>query len=547
MHDMFCYQCEQTARGTGCTRMGICCKDAEVAALQDLLLHQLKGIGYFGHEVLKRGLGIEEDVSNFVTEALFSTLTNVDFDPARFVQLVKESAEVKERLKGLVPQVGSEAPGAASYRPSESQEEMVADGRSVAAAAGEGVEEDIRSLRDTLLFGMKGMAAYAHHARILGYSEPEVDAFFHRGLAALICDDLTVENLFDLLMEFGKVNLTCMEMLDRANTESYGHPELTQVLVSEKKGPFIVVSGHDLKDLKDLLEQTEGTGVNVYTHGEMLPAGAYPELKKYEHFVGNYGGAWQDQQKDFDGLPGCILMTTNCIQKPRDSYSDRIFTTGLVGWPEVRHIPEEGGKKDFTPVIERALELGGWQEDAEERRITIGFGRHATLSHADAIVDAVKSGDISHFFLIGGCDGARRDRSYYTELAEKLPQDAVILTLGCGKYRLNHLDLGEVAGLPRLLDLGQCNDAYSAIRIAFALADVFDCEVNELPLSLVLSWYEQKAVGILLTLVSLGIRKIRLGPTLPAFISPAVLQVLVDNFEIQPIGEVEEDLSEMLS
>ncbi len=546
MPEMFCYQCEQTAGGRGCTRMGVCGKDPEVAALQDLLIHQLQGIGYCGQKVLEGDSDIDEGVNRFVQEALFSTVTNVDFDSGRFEVLLRESAEVKEGLMSLLPAVPCGGPAAASYRLLRTLEEMVAAGRTAGAAAETDLPEDIRSLRATLLYGLKGMAAYAHHARILGYTDAGVDGFFYRGLAATVCDALTREDLLGLLMELGEVNLECMQMLDRANTETFGHPEPTEVLVTGKKGPFIVVSGHDLKDLKDLLEQTEGTGVSIYTHGEMLPAQAYPELKRYDHLVGNYGGAWQDQQRDFDGLPGCILMTTNCIQRPRRSYRDRIFTTGPVGWPGLEHIPEEDGSKDFTPVIERAVELGGWAEDAEERRITVGFGRKATLSQAGAIVEAVRSGDISHFFLIGGCDGARPGRNYYTEFAEKVPRDAVILTLACGKYRFNDEDFGNIGGLPRLLDVGQCNDAYSAIEIATALAEAFDCDVNELPLSMILSWYEQKAVCILLSLLSLGVKGIRLGPTLPAFMSPAVLQVLSENFDLAPTSDAEADLKEIL-
>ncbi len=547
MTEMFCYQCEQAVRGEGCTRMGVCGKDPEVSALQDLLIHHLKGIGFYAHKALDQGLDIGEHPGRFVAEGLFSTITNVDFDPGRFEDLLREAAEMKAQLGGMVQADSCRVPAAADDCLPGSLQEMVAEGRRVGTASAEDeVPEDIRSLRATLLFGLKGMAAYAHHARILGYTNAEVDAFFYRALAATVCDHCTQEELIGLLMELGRVNLVCMEMLDRGNTESFGHPEPTQARVSVKKGPFIVVSGHDLKDLKDLLEQTEGTGVRIYTHGEMLPALAYPELKKHEHLVGNYGGAWQDQQKEFDGIPGCILMTTNCIQKPRDSYRDRIFTTGLVGWPDLQHIPEEGGSKDFSPVIEKALELGGWTEDEELREITIGFGREATLSHAGAIVDAVKSGDISHFFLIGGCDGARPGRNYYTDFAEKVPEDTVILTLACGKYRFNHLDFGTIKGLPRLLDVGQCNDAYSAIKIASALAEAFDCDVNELPLSMILSWYEQKAVCILLSLLSLGVKGIRLGPTLPAFVSPGVLQVLVDNFDIAPTTDVETDLKEIL-
>jgi hydroxylamine reductase len=437
-------------------------------------------------------------------------------------------------------------PGAASYRPPSTKEEMLEDAKNVGVMSNPYLDEDIRSLRELLVYGLKGMGAYGHHAYVLGKMDEDVSNFFYKAFASTLNDNLTVQDMVEMNMELGKANFKCMELLDSANTGTYGHPEPTNVSISMKKGPFIVVSGHDLKDLKQLLEQTKDKGINIYTHGEMLPCHGYPELKKYSHLVGNFGGAWQDQQKEFDGIPGAILMTTNCLQKPRDSYKDRIFTSSIVGWPDIAHIEEVDGKKNFTPIIEKALELGGWQEDEEEKTIMVGFGHNTVLGVADKVVEAVKNGDIKHFFLIGGCDGAKPGRNYYTEFAEKAPDDTIILTLACGKYRFNKKEFGTIGELPRLLDVGQCNDAYSAIQIALALAGAFECDVNELPLSLILSWYEQKAVCILLTLLSLNIKNIHLGPSLPAFVSPNVLQVLVDNFNVTPISNVDADLGAIL-
>jgi len=543
---MFCYQCEETAGGKGCTVRGVCGKDPEVAVLQDLLIYQLKGIGYWGQKLLERGVKPGADTDAFIRDALFATLTNVNFSPARFMQYIKEAEEIRKKLQAAVGETGSPVPLAARYIAPDTLEAMLTDAELVSLLADQKDGEDVRSLRHLLLYGLKGLAAYAHHAAVLGKTDDLIDDFFYKALAALTDSALGTAELLDLSMELGKVNFRCMELLDEANTEVYGHPEPTRVLVTKKKGPFIIISGHDLKDLQMLLEQTEGKGINIYTHGEMLPAYAYPELKKYKHLVGNYGGAWYEQQREFDNIPGCILMTTNCLQKPLASYADRIFTTSVVGCEGIAHIEEKDGVKDFTPVIEKALALGGWQEDEPEKTILVGFARQAALSHADKIIDAVKAGQIRHFFLIGGCDGRKPGRSYFAELAEKTPHDTVILTLACGKYRFNKKDFGTIGELPRLLDVGQCNDAYSAIRIALALADAFHCDVNELPLSLVLSWYEQKAVVILLTLLSLGIKNIRLGPSLPAFVSPNVLKVLVDNFQVAPITTVDEDLKAIL-
>lgn len=543
---MFCYQCEQTLGGKGCVKSGVCGKNATVANLQDVLIHELKGIGFYGQKSLEKGLKIRSEISKFVVDTMFATLTNVNFDPTRFVEYIKKAEQIKEELKNAVGEIG-DVPKAAKYKAPNTMEEMVEDEKNVGIMSDKDLDMDIRSLRELLIYGFKGMAAYAHHAYILGKFDDEVNNFFFKGLSGTINDNLTIDDLFDLNMELGNTNLKCMELLDTALTSTFGNPEPTEVLITKKKGPFIIVSGHDLKDLKNLLEQTEGKGINIYTHCEMLPANAYPELKKYKHLVGNFGGAWQKQQEEFDGIPGCILMTTNCVQKPRLSYNDRLFTTSIVGLADSPHIEEIEDKKDFTPVINKALELGGFAEDEPEKRITIGFAHKTILDHAGEIIDAVKKGKIKHIFLIGGCDGARPGRNYYTELAQKTPDDTIILTLACGKFRFNKLDLGTVAGFPKVLDVGQCSDSYSAIKVAIALAEAFNCGVNDLPLSLILSWYEQKAVGILLTLLSLGIKDIRLGPTLPAFITPNILQVLVDKFDLKPISTPEQDLEAILS
>ncbi len=539
---MFCYQCEQTIGAKGCTKAGNCGKNAEVAALQDVLIHELKGIGFYGQKLIEKGQKVDDEISKFIMDAAFSTLTNVNFDPERFVEYLKQGEKIKNKLRELVGNIQGRIPEAAEYKLPATKEEMLIDAEKVGVMANQDLDADIRSLREMLIYGMKGMAAYAHHAHVLGKQDETVNNFFYKGFAAVTDESLTVDDLFNIVMEFGQVNLKCMELLDDANTGAYGNPVPTEVLITSKKGPFIIVSGHDLKDLKELLEQTEGKGINIYTHGEMLPAHGYPEFKKYKHLVGNFGGAWQDQQKEFDKIPGCILMTTNCLQKPRESYKDRIFTTSIVGWPGVAHINEVNGKKDFTLIINKALELGGWAEDEPEEKIMVGFAHDAVLSEAGNIVDAVIQGAIKHFFLIGGCDGARPGRNYYTQFAEKTPKDTIILTLACGKYRFNKKDFGMIGNLPRLLDVGQCNDSYSAIKIALGLADALNCEVNELPLSIILSWYEQKAVGILITLLSLGIKNIYLGPSLPAFISPNILQVLIDKFDIKPISTPDEDL-----
>ncbi|OGD54343.1 hydroxylamine reductase [Candidatus Bathyarchaeota archaeon RBG_13_38_9] len=546
---MFCRQCEQTAKGTGCTFQGVCGKDDRTAALQDLLIYALKGVAVWGEKA--RQLGIKDEILNrFIPEALFTTITNVNFNPDLISSLIKEAYDHKERIKQkfLVEyrkkhgkDYNDAVPSAAEWTPKDSIDELIEQSRKIGFLDHTNLDDDIRSLREILLYGMKGMAAYDSHARILGYTNEEVSEFFYNGLTALQDDTLTADDLITLIMEFGKVNLKCLETLDKAHTGTFGNPIPTKVSLGKKKGPAIIVSGHDLLDLKMLLEQTKGKGINIYTHGEMLPAHAYPELKKYEHLVGHFGTAWQNQQKEFDNQ-AAILMTTNCIQNPHDSYKENIFTTGLVAWPGVTHISEdETGKKNFEKIIETCINLKGFEEE-QGKEITVGFAHNTVLNIANQVIDAVKSGAVKHFFLIGGCDGAKPGRNYYTQLAEKVPNNAIILTLACGKFRFNTLDFGEIEGIPRLLDCGQCNDAYSAIVIATELAKAFNCNVNELPLSIILSWYEQKAVCILLTLLSLGIMNIKIGPSLPAFISPNILKVLVEKFNLAQISTAEEDV-----
>ena len=545
-YPMFCYQCEQTAGGKGCTKLGVCGKTPEVAALQDLLIFQIKGISCYAKEIIEQGQNVDYEIITFIENSLFTTLTNVNFDADVHVEMLKESQRIKEQLRKQVGNINNDTEHA-TYNLSETRSEMLKDAKKAGIMYDQNLDPDIRSLRQTIIYGLKGISAYGHQARELGYYDDEVDNFYVRALEATTDDSLSVEELIRWTMRTGDMSVAVMKKLDEANTTVYKNPSPHKVNVHLKKGPFIIVSGHDLKDLDMLLKQTEGKGINIYTHGEMIPSHGYPELKKYPHLVGNFGGAWQDQQKEFDNIPGCILMTTNCLMRPRDNYKDRIFTTSVVGWDGVKHIGKnENGEKDFSEIINKALELGGYEEDQEPYEILVGFGHHATLSHAETIVNAVKEGKIRHFFLIGGCDGARPGRNYYTEFAKKVPDDCVILTLACGKYRFNKLKFGEVAGLPRLLDVGQCNDAYSAVRIATALADAFDTDVNALPLSIILSWYEQKAVADLLALLSLGIKGIYLGPTLPAFLSPNVLQYLVDTFDLRPISTPDEDLKSCL-
>lgn len=557
-YEMFCYQCEQTANGKGCTRLGVCGKTPEIANLQDLLIYQVKGISCYGKVLSELGHPIEKAVIAFIESVLFTTLTNVNFDAEVHVQLLQESQKIKDSLREKVSASEGSSnlhdsdycschTAQAQYRLPSTKSEMLHDAPIAGIMYDKSIDPDIRSLRQTILYGLKGISAYGHQARELGYCSDQVDSFYITALESLTDDRLTVEELIRMTMRTGEAAIEVMKVLDEANTSVYGNPSPHTVNVHIRKGPFIIVSGHDLKDLEMLLRQTEGTGINIYTHGEMLPSHGYEGLKKYPHLVGNFGGAWQDQQKQFDGIPGCILMTTNCLMRPRESYKDRIYSTNVVGWEGVKYIPKKpDGTKDFSEIIRHALELGGFTQDVEPHEIIVGFGHHATLSYADKIVQAVESGKLRHFFLIGGCDGARPGRNYYTDFAQLVPKNCMILTLACGKYRFNKMDFGEVAGLPRLLDIGQCNDVYSAIRIATTLADAFNTDVNGLPLSLIISWYEQKAVADLLALLSLGIRNIYLGPELPAFLSPNVLQYLVDTFHLRKITNPEDDIKTCL-
>jgi len=541
---MFCYQCEQTAKGEGCTIAGVCGKQPDVAALQDLLIHALKGLALYAVEGRKAGVN-EREINVFTCEALFATLTNVNFDPDRIVRLIHRCVELSEKLQEKIrTKAGNvnlpDCP--VTFRPGATVEELAKQGEAVGLKSDTSIAPDILSLQHILLFGIKGVAAYADHAQILGQEDDEVYAFIHEGLAATMRKDLSLDDWVGLVLKCGKANLRAMELLDAANTGAYGHPVPTTVSLGVKKGKAILISGHDLKDLEELLKQTEGKGIYVYTHGEMLPAHGYPGLKKYAHLYGHYGTAWQNQIREFADFPGAILMTTNCIQKPRESYQGGIFTTGMVGWPGVVHIKD----RNFASVIEKALSMPGFPEDRNGRKVMCGFGRNAVLSVADKVIEGVKGKAIRHFFLVAGCDGAKPGRNYYTEFVEKVPKDCVVLTLACGKFRFFDKNLGDIGGIPRLLDIGQCNDAYSAVQIAVALAKAFNVGVNELPLSMILSWYEQKAVAILLTLLHLGIKGIRLGPSLPAFISPNVLDVLVKNFDIKPITTPDEDLKAIL-
>ena len=525
---MFCFQCEQTAGCSGCVgKKGVCGKSAEVAELQDQLTGALIGLARAAC-----GRQVTASAHKVMIEGLFTTLTNVNFNEETILRQMEAVRREKAALLSGWADCGSSCGRNDEYDMSR----LWTD------------NEDIRSLKSLILFGLRGMAAYAYHALMLGYSSEEVNQFFYRGLSA-VGEDLDMEQLLPVVLKVGEVNYKCMELLDKANTETYGHPVPTEVSLKVEKGPFIVVTGHDLRDLQLLLEQTQGKGINIYTHGEMLPAHAYPELKKYPHLKGNFGTAWQNQQKEFAALPAPVLFTTNCLMPPRDSYADRVFTAGVVSFPAIQHISE---KKDFTPVIEKALELGGYNTDQEftgmngGKTVTTGFARNTVLSAAETIVDAVKTGALKHIFLVGGCDGARSGRNYYTEFVKQTPADTAVLTLACGKFRFHDMDLGTIGGLPRIMDMGQCNDAYSAIKAAVSLAEAFECGVNDLPLTLVLSWYEQKAVCILLTLLYLGIRNIYLGPTLPAFLSPNVLEYLVKNYDIHPITTPEQDLAAIL-
>jgi hydroxylamine reductase len=536
---MFCYQCEQAAQGVGCTKIGVCGKQPEVAALQDLLVYALKGIGFWADKARTQG-NKDAEVDRFMIEGLFTTVTNVDFDAEAIARILRQAATIKGKAQALAGPVSGDVPAAAQWQPAADTAGLVEQG-SAHGIKSETIDPDIKSVQEIIIYGLKGYAAYADHALTLGAESDEIYAFTHRALAAALDPTLGLMDFVSLAMECGRINLVTMELLNKAHTDHYGHPVPTPVNLGTKAGKAILVSGHDLRMLEELLKQTEGKGINIYTHGEMLPAHGYPGLKKYSHLAGNFGGAWQDQAREFVQFPGAIIFNTNCIQRPAESYKDRLFTWGLVQWPDVAHV--DGW--DFSAVIEKAQSLPGFEENPGQEILT-GFGHNAVLGVADKVIDGVKAGAIKHFFLIGGCDGAKSGRNYYTEFAEKAPKDTVILTLACGKYRFNKLDFGDIGGIPRLLDVGQCNDAYSAIQIALALANAFDCGVNDLPLSLILSWYEQKAVAILLTLLHLGIKNIKIGPSLPAFITPNVLNFLVENFNIGPIGTAEEDLKQIL-
>ena len=541
---MFCFQCEQTAKGEGCTKIGVCGKQPDVAALQDLLIYTVKGLAQVAIDGRKVGIR-DTAVDHFTCEAIFSTLTNVDFDPDRFVELIHKTVNFRDELKAKIAAAGGKtdfAQGPADFAPAAGRESLVEQGEKVGIKSDPDIDADILSLQQLLIYGIKGVAAYADHAAILGKTDPKVFDFIYDAMAATLNKNLSADDLVRLVFKCGEINIRAMELLDAGNTEAYGHPVPTSVPLGAKKGKAILVSGHDLKDLEELLKQTEGKGITVYTHGEMLPCHGYPELKKYDHFYGHYGTAWQNQTKEFAAFPGAILMTTNCIQKPKDSYKENIFTTGLVGWPGVTHIAD----KNFAPVIDKALKLPGYAEDVQGKSVMVGFARNAVMGFAGKVIEAVKNRAIRHFFLVGGCDGAKAGRNYYTEFVEKVPDDCVVLTLACGKFRFFDKELGDIGGIPRLLDVGQCNDAYSAIQIASALAGAFECGVNDLPLSMILSWYEQKACAILLSLLYLGIKDIRLGPSLPAFVSPNILKVLVEKFNIMPISTPDEDLKAIL-
>lgn len=546
---MFCYQCEQKSNDKACTAYGACGKEPNVAKLQDLLLYALEGVSQYAHRARLFGV-VDKEVNHFTIEALFTTVTNVDFDQGKIASLLNQAVRVKDKVKKLYEDACAKKDQVAEKLSGPAKWQLPSDLNDMLKQAGEiGIEKriaadgaDIVGLQELVTYGIKGTSAYVDHAKVLGFEDDRIYAFFHEALDLIAQNPKDANLLTEYALKTGQINLIAMELLDAANTGKYGHPEPTRVRITPVKGKAILVSGHDLKDLEEILKQTEGKGINVYTHGEMLPCNAYPSLKKYRHLVGNYGGAWQEQQKEFAQFPGAIVMTTNCIQRPKNDYKDRIFTSGLVGWPGVAHIKDG----NFAPAIKAALDAPGFDKDEPEKFITVGFARNAVMGVASKVIDAVKAGKIRHFFLIGGCDGARPGRNYYTEFAEKVPNDCVILTLACGKFRFNKLEFGDIGGIPRLLDMGQCNDAYSAIQVAVALAKAFDTDVNRLPLSLILSWYEQKAVAILLTLLHLGIKNIRIGPSLPAFITSNVLNVLVEKFDIKHITSAEQDLRVIL-
>jgi hydroxylamine reductase len=543
-NQMFCFQCEQVNKGKNCTEFGVCGKNPEVAALQDLLMHTLMGLSQVATTARKLDIS-DEEINVFACKALFSTLTNVNFNPDSFEKLIKKTVELRNYLRKKVENAGGtvKLTNPIRFTPKNAIADLVEQGKLEGFKANTGLDEDTRSLQNILIYGIKGVASYAYHAYRLGHKDGSVFDFIHKGLSAVLDKSLSTNDLIGLVLECGKINIRAMELLDAGNTGTYGHPVPTKVPLGAKKGKAILVSGHDLKDLEEILKQSVGKGITVYTHGEMLPTHAYPRLKKYSHFYGHYGTAWQNQRKEFGEFPGAILMTTNCLQQPTENYKQNIFTTGPVSWPGVPHI----SKGEFSVVINKALELPGFLNDSNGKNVTVGFGRNAVLSVAGKIIEAVNGGKIKRFLLVGGCDGAKPGRSYYTDFVEKAPNDTIILTLACGKFRFFDKDLGTIENIPRLLDIGQCNDAYSAVKIAQALADAFKVDINDLPLSMVLSWYEQKAVAILLSLLYLGVKNIRIGPSLPAFITPNVLKVLVEKFNIMPITTAEEDLEAILS
>ena len=541
---MFCHECEQTAKGTGCTVTGVCGKKPEVAAIQDLLLHTLKGLSLVAREGRRIGV-VDQELDHFTAEALFSTLTNVNFDAQRFAEYIKRAVSLTAALREKVKAAGGKidfADQAASYEPAAVLQELIRQGEEIGQPWDGNAPPDIQSLQQTMLFGLKGLAAYTHHAAMLGQEDADVYAFIYEALASLTDQEISQDQWVKLVLKVGEVNLQAMALLDAGNTGTFGHPVPTAVPLGHKKGKCLLVSGHDLKDLRAILEQTAGKEIGVYTHGEMLPAHGYPELKKHGHLYGHFGTAWQNQKKEFARFPGAIIMTTNCIQEPQASYLENIFTTAMVGWPGSAHL-QDG---NYGPAIEMALAMPGFDTDADQGSVRVGFARNAVLGVADKVIEAVNAGAIKHFFLVGGCDGAKPGRSYYTEFVEKAPADTVILTLACGKFRFFDRELGDIGGIPRLLDMGQCNDAYSAVQVAAALAEAFNCGLNDLPLTLVLSWYEQKACAILLSLFYLGIKNIYLGPSLPAFITPGVLEFLVNTFNVKPISTPDQDLAAIL-
>lgn len=547
---MFCFQCEQTSKGEGCQTIGVCGKDETTSTLQDVLLHVVKGISMYAHRANSLGAA-DPEIDAFTIEAVFATLTNVNFDPERLIELIQKAVAVRHTARDLYEKasigvgiVPASMKGAATWLPADTLEGLLIQGKQVILPVRFLTDgKEIANLQELVLYGIKGVAAYAFHALALGAGDPASFAKIHEILDFLTHPAPTAEELLGKALAVGELNYHVMEILDKAHTDTFGHPQPSKVRLQPRKGKAILVSGHDLHDLYALLEQTKELGIQIYTHGEMLPAHGYPKLKAYAHLAGNYGGAWVDQAEEFAHFPGAVLMTSNCIQQPKELYKERMFTSGAVAWPGVQHI----NSQDFSAVIEAAIRAPGYDEDGSDEEITVGFGHNAVLSVAGRVIDAVKAGAIRHFFLIGGCDGARSGRSYYTELAESVPNDCLIMTLACGKFRFNKLDFGEIGGLPRLLDIGQCNDTYSALQIALALANAFECGVNDLPLSLVLSWYEQKAVAVLLTLLHLGVRNIRIGPTLPAFLTPAVLALLHEKFNLMAITTAEQDLAAMLA